>query len=191
MGFLEKGAFVLIKHRNSQRRIYLDNAVYFITFKTYGNFPYFKLPIFCDLFVEELMLCKTIKQFELYAYNVLYDHVHLLLKPRRKYNITKIIKSLKENASRDINYVITGRYNVGDTSTCRLHVRGFINECRKKFVNQYGTNQIHFPPFKWQQSFHDHVIRNEKDFANHYNYVVYNHQKHGLPENWKYTSLKP
>jgi len=32
-------------------------------------------------------------------------------------------------------------------------------------------------------------IRDEKDFVNHYHYTVYNHLKHILPENWKYTSL--
>jgi hypothetical protein len=33
------------------------------------------------------------------------------------------------------------------------------------------------------------MVRNAKDFENHYYYTVYNFQKHNLPEDWKYTSL--
>jgi len=46
----------MLLHRNSQKRIYLDNAVYFITFKTYDNYPYFKEQIFCDLFIKEKIM---------------------------------------------------------------------------------------------------------------------------------------
>ncbi|KQC10078.1 MAG: hypothetical protein APR54_12325 [Candidatus Cloacimonas sp. SDB] len=46
-----------------------------------------------------------------------------------------------------------------------------------------------FPKFKWQKSFHDHIIRNQKDLANHWNYTMYNYAKHGLPEDWQYTGL--
>ncbi|MCX6740461.1 MAG: transposase [Candidatus Parcubacteria bacterium] len=91
---------------------------------------------------------------------------------------------------------------VGDTSLCRLRMGDEgeyplkrINELRARFVTVYnGTNP--YPKFRWQKSFFDHFIRfhenhlvSEKDFENRYNYTVYNHLKHGLPENWPYTSL--
>ena len=57
------------------------------------------------------------------------------------------------------------------------------------FIQKYGKKQTIIPKFKWQKSYHDHIIRNTRDFENHYNYTVYNFQKHNLPENWKYTSL--
>jgi len=151
------------------------------------------------------------KQFELYAFNVLYEHVHLILQPTGKHNISKIIKSLKENTSRDLNYIIANRHHEGDTSTCRLRLREEIKKYRKTFIDKYGINQCIVPQFKWparlrlatkslaggQKSFYDHVIRNENDLRKHYNYTVYNHLKHacfaklcrGLPENWEYNSL--
>lgn len=59
-----------------------------------------------------------------------------------------------------------------------------LKNYRKIFVYKYGTDQHDIPPFKWQKSYHDHIIRNENDFQNHYQYIVYNHQKHGLSEDY-------
>ena len=64
-----------------------------------------------------------------------------------------------------------------------------INNFHNQFTQKYGKNQIQIPEFKWQKSYHDHIIRDTKDFENHCHYTVYNFQKHNLPENWKYTSL--
>ena len=66
---------------------------------------------------------------------------------------------------------------------------------KQRFIEKFGNNNP-YPKFKWQSSFYDHYIRfhnnhlkKEKDWNYHYNYTVYNHLKHGLPDNWKYTSL--
>ena len=56
----------------------------------------------------------------------------------------------------------------------------------QKFLRE--NNPHSFPQFKWQKSFHDHVIRNQKDLENHFNYTVNNFRKHDLPENWKWNS---
>jgi len=63
-----------------------------------------------------------------------------------------------------------------------------IYQHRQKYIVKFG-NDFHHPKFKWQKSFHDHIIRNVKDFNNHWNYTMYNYLKHNLPENWKYTGL--
>ncbi|MCX6745995.1 MAG: hypothetical protein NTX00_03160 [Candidatus Parcubacteria bacterium] len=98
---------------------------------------------------------------------------------------------------------------VGETSLSRL--RGWkllrhngsdkkypfknINELRNRFFDKFD-NKNPYPKFKWQLSFYDHYIRfhdnrlrRQKDWDYHYDYTVYNHLKHGLPENWQYTSL--
>src|SRR3989338_6601186 len=103
---------------SAPKRILLENRIYFITTKTYQNIEYFKEPIFCGLLVENLRVCKKLKQFKLYGFCVLYDHLHLLLKPGNKYNISRIVKSLKENVSCDINRIINT--NVGETPASRL-----------------------------------------------------------------------
>lgn len=43
----------------------------------------------------------------------------------------------------------------------------------------------------WQERFWEHVIRNEKDLTNHYDYIHFNPVKHGLvnaPEDYSWSS---
>ncbi len=44
----------------------------------------------------------------------------------------------------------------------------------------------------WQRRFWEHRIRDERDFANHVQYIHYNPVKHGYvqqPEDWPYSSI--
>ena len=46
---------------------------------------------------------------------------------------------------------------------------------------------IDFPHFRWQKSFRDHLIRDQRDFDNHIDYIYNNALKHGLanaPDLW-------
>ena len=70
----------------------------------------------------------------------------------------------------------------------QIEMDKFVLNLRKSFLKTYGTHH-NIPKFQWQKSFYDHVIRNQHDFENHWNYTMYNFRKHGLPENWKYTGL--
>lgn len=117
------------------------------------------------------------------------DHINLLLMPNDDFNISKIIKSLKENFSRDINTVIKNDFYEGDTSTCRLQMRRVLIKCRHDYNEKYKNDKYSTPYFKWQKSFYDHVIRDVNDFNAHFNYVAYNHLKHDLSEDWHYTSI--
>ncbi|MBI3290760.1 transposase [Candidatus Falkowbacteria bacterium] len=182
-----------MSRKNSQKRIYLPEAIYFITINTRDRYPFFKEEIFCNLFIKELELTKDLKRFKLFGFVILPNHSHLLIQPNDKYNISQIIKSLKENTSRDINYIILNTRNAGDTSTCRLRIRGLIINFQNKFIKKYGQNQhqSNFPKFKWQKSFHDHIIRDEEDLGNHLEYIWYNPVKHNLSsEDYKFSSFK-
>jgi REP element-mobilizing transposase RayT len=181
-------------HRDSQKRIYQPGAAYYVVGKTQDNFPYFKETIFCEVFLENLKISKKLKDFKLYGFSLIYDHFNLLIKPGDKFNYSKILQALKKNVSQDINKIL-GMYPEGANSNSRL--RGVdITIYKQNFIAKYGDNKNIFPQFKWQKSFHDHIIRfhynhlkKQKDWDNHYDYTVYNHLKHGLPENWQYTSL--
>ena len=153
------------KHRNSQKRIYVQDGIYSITSNTKNWVPFFKDKLFCNIFVENLRLCKKLKGFYLYAWFLGYNHFHLLLRPNDDFNFSKIMKSLKENISCDINQIIQSCE--GATSAARLQV-GY----------EYK--------FQWQKSFHDHIIRGDDDFGEHWEYIKWNPIKHKMPDNWTY-----
>ena len=77
------------QHRDSQKRHYEENSIYFIVTKTFENFPYFKEQIFCDLFIEDLKICKELKKFKLYGFCLIYDHLNLMIHPNNEFNISK------------------------------------------------------------------------------------------------------
>jgi len=60
----------------------------------------------------------------------------------------------------------------------------------EKFDDKYGKDQILISKFQWQEGFWDRISRAEKEFLGNFNYIEYNHKKHNLPDNWKYTSLR-
>ena len=93
-------------HRNSQKRIYIPGATYFITTVTHGRYPYFEEELFRELFVDELLFCSELKSFSLYAYAVMPDHAHVLLRPMGRWNYSGIMFSLKKQFSHMANCVM-------------------------------------------------------------------------------------
>jgi REP element-mobilizing transposase RayT len=218
-------------HRNSQKRIIESNRIYAITTVTHERFPYFENEILAWLLIAEIKLTKIIFDFKLYAFCILYDHLHLMIGPDEKRNISKIMQYLKRNFSRNANYVMEyadydhERHNSkksivpneGDNDHCRLpgghrlskdvvcSYTKYIETIQKmdKYISnlktKYHQSKHQLPPFKWQKSFHDHIIRNEKDFYAHYEYITQNYKKHGddpekkyihdYPGDYKFTSI--
>ena len=199
-------------HRNSQKRIYAEGATYFVTSVTYHRHAYFNEPLLAELLVCDLWFCRELKEFEIYGYNVLPDHAHLLIQPTGRANYSEIMGTLKRIVARDINDMITGRPFIrniksrGDDSnrrlrmnfqktktthanltiqTCELHFCSLSN-LRERFLKKYGV-VANMRRFRWQKSFRDHIIRNGRDFDNHLDYIYNNAVKHGLadePEAW-------
>jgi REP element-mobilizing transposase RayT len=163
-------------HRNSQKRIYVNGGIYFITTNTCDSYPYFEYDILCDLFVEELSLCREVKTFELYAYKINPEHVHLLLQPGKRFNVSKIMQAVKKNFSQDSNKLLGHEPNAeGTNSNSRLRCVD-LSKYRGKIKGK-------IPKFKWQKSYHDHIIRSRQDFYNHLKYIQNQWIKHDLPEN--------
>ncbi|MCA9386548.1 transposase [Candidatus Dojkabacteria bacterium] len=182
----------MYKHRNSQKRIYSMSATYFITFCTKDRFPFFSPEekhhkTFCELFINELILAKTLKKFDLFAFTIMYDHVHLLIKPGDQFNISECVHVIKRHFARDVNILLKNKeINLpeGEDRDPRLQINELI-------LDNLGNKSLRiFPKFQWQRSFHDHLIRNEKDFIKHYNYITNNYLKHSAvfnyPLDWKY-----
>ncbi|HCC22993.1 TPA: hypothetical protein DF272_02330 [Candidatus Falkowbacteria bacterium] len=189
----------MVLHRNSQKRFYVDGAIYFITILTKERFPFFDNESLCELFVAELKLAKKMKGFELFAFCVMPDHAHLLLRPGKEYNVSQVMHFIKRHFSRDANFIL-GPHLEGEVRELRLQdgsyerYQGdvtehdnFLKTIKDRYPLRSSADQL--PPFYWQHSFHDHVIRHQDDFEKHYHYTVYNHLKHDWPDNWRYTSL--
>jgi len=178
-----------MNHRNSQKRLEVDEGIFSITVNTKDRYPYFQEEVFCDLFIEELRLCKQMRKFRLYGFSLMHDHFHMLIHPDEGENISRVMHYLKRNTSRDINSIIEGEDNDPRLHNLKSQFlplfevlknhKQSLNELKHKFHKKYPT-QHPFPHFSWQSSFHDHLIRNERDLQNQLNYIWWNPEKHGL-----------
>ncbi len=79
------------------RRYYLPNSLYFITTTTKDRRPIFHQEKNIHLLLETIDRVQTIYPFQMLAYCILPDHIHLLLQPQDQYSVPQIMHSLKRN----------------------------------------------------------------------------------------------
>ncbi|HTM63462.1 MAG TPA: transposase [Gammaproteobacteria bacterium] len=145
------------------RRYKVKGGTYFFTVALLDR----KSTVLTDCIVgfrESLKRVLTLHPFKIHAIVVLPDHFHAIWEmPDDDDNFSIRMRLLKNLFTR---YAIKSGYRIG------TNLRG-----EKNF---------------WQRRFWEHVIRDEKDFENHVNYIHYNPVKHGLVErviDWPYSSF--
>lgn len=69
-----------------------------------------------------------------------------------------------------------------------------MHSIKRNFTRNYKVaHSIQQPLSTWQRGFWDHVIRDEKDFEAHLDYIHWNPFKHGYvkkPEDWQYSTYR-
>ena len=96
----------MLEHRNSQKRFHTTSVVSFLTTNTKGRYPYFKETLFCEVFVENLRICKALKAFQLFGWFLGYDHFHMQILPGEQWNFSAVMQFLKRHVSREINLIL-------------------------------------------------------------------------------------
>jgi len=73
------------------------------------------------------------------------------------------------------------------------NISKLLQSIQRNFTRNYKkAHDINEPIRLWQRGFWDHVVRDERDFANHLHYIHYNPVKHGYtsnPETCPHTSF--
>ena len=108
---------------------------------------------------------KNVKyNYEIIAGTVMPDHLHILIRTDKASDYSKIISSFKSSFSRSMPK------NMNQT-VCQLNRR------------EKGT---------LQRKYYDHIIRDERDFNKHLDYIHYNSVKHLniSPKDWEFPSFK-
>ena len=108
---------------------------------------------------------KNVKyNYEIIAGIVLPDHLHILIQTNKSSDYSKIISSFKSNFSRLL----------------------------PKNKNQTQKQLLRREKGIWQRKYYDHIIRDDKDFNKHLDYIHYNSVKHLniLPKDWDFSSFK-
>lgn len=150
------------------RRIFEPGASYFFTVVTYARRPLFDDPANVDLLHGSIAEVKSRHPFEIDAYVILPDHLHM-------------VWSLPAG---DSNYSM--RWNLAKAVFTRKYAR------RHPMPKRSASRMAKREQAVWQRRFWEHLIRDEEDFSNHLDYIHLNPVEHGLvtqPALWLHSSF--
>lgn len=166
-------------HRNSQKRFIVSNGVYFVTTVTKDRWPYFLDPHLANLLVKEIRAVVAKGYCTVYGFVIIPDHLHILLRPCEGHTVSQCMFSIKKQFTHEANRMF-GWNPPPEGEQTFVHLREILDI--RTHVERH--RRVHaFTRFAWQHSFHDHIIRDERDFATHMAYIRYNPVKHGVMRN--------
>ncbi|HEY4691890.1 MAG TPA: transposase [Bellilinea sp.] len=149
------------------RRYFQPGGTYFFTVVTYNRIPIFKSSIARELLGVTFRAAKERYPFAMEAICLLPDHLHCL------WTLPETDQDFSIRWS-FIKSFFTHRYISQSDRP--------VNSSREK--RREGS--------VWQRRFWEHLILDDDDLENHFNYIHFNPVKHGLVqevEEWKYSSF--
>lgn len=159
------------EHRKRMRRREHPNHPRFPTFSCYRRLPLFKNDRIKDRFAAYIADARESFGFNLYAWVIMPEHVHLLLWPRLpEFPLSVVLRDTK----RDFASEVIGRWR-------RLNAKILT-----RLTAPDGTTRF------WQRGGgHDDNVESSDEFANIVDYIHRNPVKRGLvshPEEWAWSS---
>lgn len=148
------------------KRYYVENSYVFITVVTYNRKPILIQNI--NSLRNSFHKAKQLFEFEIFASVILPEHFHVIIKPAKTDDFSKIIGVVKRTFTQSL-------IDIMDNDA--------ISDSRIK-RNEKGI---------WQRRFYEHLIRDESDLHNHLDYIHYNPVKHESVKSvkdWEYSSFK-
>jgi len=117
--------------------------------------------------VEELIHYRDKKDYDLIAYCIMPNHVHMVFEIN---TVGRLAESTSMHNGRDSvsTYMVTQ-----------------ILESLKKFTAIRANRILHRSGQFWQRESYDHVIRDDNDLSRIVDYVLWNPVKAGLAESWE------
>ena len=159
----------------SRRLPYIAGELQFITSSVYRRTPVFRSERFCRCFVEALAEVRKASGFLLIGWVLMPDHFHLLLKPERAEDTSRIMQRLKLRAAMQI---LKSLRENQDRSWCRKMLS------RLKLPPTVHDESHHRV---WQRRFYPYGIYSEKKEREKLDYMHNNPVTRGLvssPRDW-------
>ena len=155
---------------SNYRRAYVAGGSFFFTLVTERRAPIFRSQIARTCLGTALRDCQKRWLFRLDALVLLDDHLHA-------------IWTLPEN---DTDYSMRWGYIKKEFTKAWLLAEGIEQPRSKSRLQQQRRRGV------WQRRFWEHTLRDENDYARHFDYLHYNPVKHGYVErirDWQYSTF--
>lgn len=151
------------------RRLRVPGATVFITLVTYQRAPFLIQPHAREVLGNAWKYVSKKHPFTIDAVCLLPDHLHMLI-------------TLPD---------FDADYSIRIREIKRMFSNNFVSPCSeslKRDISHQNKKEAAF----WQRRFWEHIIRDEIDYRNHFDYIHFNPVKHGYVENpasWEWSSF--
>ncbi len=184
----------------TQRAINQNKFPYFVTFNVQARNQAFADFVLATRLHQTIRTACSLKHFTLYAFCILPDHVHILVKkdPSRKLSISRGLVTAKWNPAFIVFKSSGGKSPRSDISSLPEHV---FSKARELTSSPRRAQKEHTlsdllqsikGTFSWGKPYHGRlwqprsycrIITSERYLRNVLAYIQNNYQKHGLPRN--------
>jgi putative transposase len=163
-------------HRKTCRRYDIPGDAHCLTFSCFQRMPLFSRERSCTWMLQALELGRTRQLYDLWAYVVMPEHVHVVLWPRSEVAIASILTTVKQSVAK--RALLWLRREAPEFLT-RLEDRQPNGECHYRFWQRGGG--------------YDRNVRTVADIYREIEYVHANPVRRGLvtaPGNWPWSSYR-
>ena len=160
-------------------KIFKTNDVYFVTLQVVGWVDIFTRKAYKDIVIESLQYCQKNKGLQLYAYVIMSNHIHLLVRSNMD-NLSDIIRDFKSYTSKQFLEIVYS------SKESRREWMKLVFE----FHGKYKRKQIHQV---WTNRNHAEIIVSQKFIEQKVEYIHKNPVTAGIvknPEDYLYSSAR-
>jgi REP element-mobilizing transposase RayT len=140
-----------------------QGAVHFVTFTVHQWADVFTRPAYIDILIENLSYCQKEKGLEIFAWVIMTNHCHLIIRARNE-NLSDVIRDFKKFTAKTIYKAIETNHQ----------------ESRKNWLLQVLSyeDKIWF----WEESYHGEEIYTQAFFDSKMDYIHQNPVRAGIVE---------
>ena len=142
--------------------------MYFFTLVTYNRRPIFNSEKVVRLLKRSISDIGTGRLFKIDAIVIIPDHIHMLMELKDGFSdYSKIISLIKKKFGQEL-----------------ININSYVPSLPVSSVNRKERGV-------WQRRFWEHIIRDERDYIAHVNYIHLNPVRHGYVSDvteWKWSS---
>ena len=157
-----------------------QDGLYYLTFQVVGWADIFSRKCYRDIVVESLNYCRENKGLEIYAYVIMTNHIHLILRSSRS-DLSGAIRDLKRHTSRQILKTIN------EVNESRREWLELVFKFHAKYNKRNGDKQL------WTHENHAVELTSNEMIDSKINYIHQNPVRAGWvdePENYLYSSAR-
>jgi putative transposase len=166
----------------AQKRLFVENNLD----RGYGSCLLGK-PEIAQKVIENWQYFNNLR-YELIAYIVMPNHVHILIKTFADWPLSKVVWTWKRRISKVVSDNNSLKEQFMKFSKPDLNLESSAPKDKKKFVQPKNKNTFSF----WHREYWDRFIRDEKHFQKAVDYIHNNPVKAGLvnePRDWPFSSI--